>query len=162
MVLSEVNNVCNIHCMVQHCSSDEYVLLLNNFSHLNGRIVGLREAGWTNRRIAAMLGTMYQWCVAAFSSGLWNIPTPVHQVLDGRVVQTHVKIDSLCKQSWPPEQHPGKKSEYMSRLLCHQGPLVTVCLQQDSDHACLWPGYHLHHDIAKHCYSGVLKASTGG
>ena len=25
---------------------------------------------------------MYRWCVAAFSSDLWNIPTPVDQVLD--------------------------------------------------------------------------------
>ena len=31
-----------------------------------------------------MLGTKYRWRVAAFSSGLWNIPTPVDQVLDGR------------------------------------------------------------------------------
>ena len=29
-----------------------------------------------------MWDTMYQWCVAAFSSGLWNIPTSVDQVLD--------------------------------------------------------------------------------
>ena len=34
-----------------------------------------------------MLDTMYRWCVAAFSSDLWNIPTPVDQVPDGRVVQ---------------------------------------------------------------------------
>ena len=26
---------------------------------------------------------------------------------------------------------------------------------------CLWPGYHLHHDTAKHGYSGVVKKSTG-
>ena len=44
-----------------------------------------------------MLGTMYQWCVAAFSSGLWNIPTPVNQILDGRVVQTYVKIDAFVR-----------------------------------------------------------------
>ena len=35
VVYSEVNNVCTIHSSVQPCHSDEYVLLLNNFSHLN-------------------------------------------------------------------------------------------------------------------------------
>ena len=45
-----------------------------------------------------MLVTMYQWCVVAFSSDLWNIPTLVDQVLDGRVIQAHVKIDALCEQ----------------------------------------------------------------
>ena len=49
----------------------------------------------------------------------------------------------------------------MLHLLCHQGPLGTVCLQQDSDHMCLWLGYYLHHDTAKHGYSGVVKESTG-
>ena len=34
----------------------------------------------------------------------------------------------------------------------------TVCLKQDSDHVCLWPDYHLDHDIAKH---SVIKESTG-
>ena len=104
---------------------------------------------------------MYRWCVAAFRSDLRNIPTSVDQVLDGRVVQTHVKIDVLCEQRWPPEQYSGKKSGHMLHLPCHQGPLRTVCLQQDSDHVCLWPGYHLHHDTAKHGYSGVVKESTG-
>ena len=46
-------------------------------------------------------------------------------------------------------------------LLYHQGPLGTVCLQQDSDHVCLWPAYHLHQEIAKHSYSGAVKKSTG-
>ena len=108
-----------------------------------------------------MLGTMYRWCVAAFSSDLCNIHTPVDQVLDGRVVQTHVNIDALCEQRWPPEQHPGKKSGHMLVLLCHQGPLGTVCLQQDSDYVCLWPDYHLHHDTARYDYSGVVKEMTG-
>ena len=85
------------------------------------------------------------WCVAAFRSGLWNIPTLIDQVLDGHVVQTHVKIDTLCEQWWPPEQHPGKKSRHTLHLLCHQGPLGTIFLQKNSNHMCLWPGYHLHH-----------------
>ena len=37
-----------------------------------------------------MLGTMYRWCVAAFSNGLGNIPTPIDQVLDDHVIQTIV------------------------------------------------------------------------
>ena len=65
---------------------------------------------------------------------------------------------ALCEQRWPPEHHLGKKSLH---LLCHQEPLGTVYLQQDSDHVCLWPGYHLHHDTAKHGYSGVVKKQTG-
>ena len=34
-------------------------------------------------------------------------------------------------------------------------------LAAGSDHVCLWPGYHLHQDYAKHGYSGVVKESTG-
>ena len=49
----------------------------------------------------------------------------------------------------------------MLHLLCHQGPLGNVCLQQDSDHVCIWSGYHLHHYTAEHGYSGVVKESTG-
>ena len=69
-------------------------------------------------------------------SGLWNIPTLVDQVLDRRLVQMHVKIDALSEQRWPPEQHSKKKSDHMLHLLCHQGPLGTVCLQQDSNLVC--------------------------
>ena len=108
-----------------------------------------------------MLSRMYRWCIAAFSSGLWNIPTPVAQVLDGRVIQTHVKIDVLCEQRWQPEQYPGKKSVHMVHLLSHQGPLGTVCLQKDSNHVCLWSVYYLHHFTAKHGYFAVVKESTG-
>ena len=49
----------------------------------------------------------------------------------------------------------------MLHLLCNQGPLGTICLQQDSDHVCLWPSYNVHHDTTKHGYSGVVKVSTG-
>ena len=49
----------------------------------------------------------------------------------------------------------------MLHLLCHRGPLETVCLQQDSDQLCLWPGYYLNHDTAKPSYSGVRKESNG-
>ena len=42
-----------------------------------------------------------------------------------------------------------------------QGPFGTVFLQKNSDHVCLWLGYHLHHNTAKHGYSGVVKESPG-
>ena len=43
VVLLEVNNVYNIHSRVQSCPVFEYVLMLNNFSHLNG--VALKSCG---------------------------------------------------------------------------------------------------------------------
>ena len=81
-----------------------------------GCIVGL--GSWMD--ISMDYCTMYQWCVAAVSSGLWNIPTPVDQVLDDCIAQMHVKINTLCKQKW---LYSGKKSRHMLYLLCHQGPL---------------------------------------
>ena len=70
----------------------------------------------------------------------------------------HVQIDKLCEQQW---LYPGKKSRHMLHLLYHQESLRTMCLQQDSDHVCLWPGYQLNYDTAKHSYSVVMKESTG-
>ena len=105
-----------------------------------------------------ILGTMYQWCVTAYSCGLWNISTPIDLVLDGHIIQMHVNINVLCEQQWLPEPHAGKKSRH---ILYHQGSLGTICLQQDSDHMCLWPGNHLHYDTTKHGYSGVMKELTG-
>ena len=49
----------------------------------------------------------------------------------------------------------------MLYLLLRQGTLRTVYLQQDLDYVCLWSGYHLHHDTAKHGYSSVVEESTG-
>ena len=51
-----------------------------------GRIVGLREAGWTYRRIAAHIGRNVSMVCRSFNSDLCNIPTLVDQVLDGREV----------------------------------------------------------------------------
>ena len=96
-----MNSVCNIHSRTQSCPADEYILLLNNFSHLNG--VALWVCGKLDEHTGGllhMLGTMYRWCVAAFSSCLGNIPTPIDHVLDGPIVQTHVKIDAFCEQLW--------------------------------------------------------------
>ena len=109
---------------------------------------GLWEAKWTYRRISANVGHNVSVVCRCFQLCLWNIPTPVDQILDSCIVQTHVEIDALCELRWLPEQHPGKRSGDILHLLCHQGTLGTVSLQQNSHHECLWPGYHFHHDTA--------------
>ena len=51
-----------------------------------------------------MLGTMYRWCVAAFSSDLWNIPTLIDQVLgshvgeDWRIVRAAVTARTASRE----------------------------------------------------------------
>ena len=119
-----------------------------------GSLCRLQEARWTYQRIASHIWHNVSWVCRCFQNGLWNITTPVDQVLDGRIVQTHFKIDAVWEQRWP---HPMKKFGYMLHLLYHEGLLGTVCLQQDSNHMCLWPGYHLHHDTEKNDYSGVVN-----
>ena len=67
-----------------------------------------------------MLCTMYRWCVAALSSGLWNIPTPVDQVLDGRVklnehrrIAAHVvhNVSAVCRcfEQWSVEHSHSRR-----------------------------------------------------
>ena len=70
----------------------------------------------------------------------------------------NVLLVCRCFQQW---SHSEKKSGHMLHLLCHQGPLRTVCLLQDSNHMCLWSGFHLYQDTTKHGYSDVMKESTG-
>ena len=77
-------------------------------------IVGLRESGLTYRRTAARVGHNVSVVCRFFRAGLWNLPTPVDQLLDGRVVKAQVKIDKLCEQQWP---HPGTKSGHMLYVL---------------------------------------------
>lgn len=118
----EVNSVCNIHSRVQPCPADESVLLLNNCSHLNG--VSLWACGKLDGHIDGllhMLGTMYRWCVATFSSGLSNIPSPVDQAPDVRVVHINVNIDAMCEQRWPTAHYPATKSS----------PCCTCCVTKD-------------------------------
>ena len=89
---------------------------------------------------------MYRLCVATFSSGLWNIVTPLDQILDGRVIQTDVKI--------------GARTASREEIREHVAPAVSKkdsLLATGSDHVYLWPGYHLHHDTAKQGYSDVVK-----
>ena len=116
-----------------------------------------RPAGW----IAANVGHNVLVVCCCFQQWSGEHSHTHRQILDGCIVQMDVKISEFCEQWWPLKQHPGKKSGHMLHLLSHQGSLGTVSLQQDSDHVCLWPGYHLNHDITKHGYSGVMKESTG-
>ena len=105
-----------------------------------------------------MLGPMYRWCASVFSSSLWNIPTPIDHVLDGRVVQTRVKIDALCEQRRLPEQHAGKK------ILAHVAPVLSTRTIGNrllpAGLRSLVPLARLH-DTAKHGNSGVVKELTG-
>ena len=90
-----MNSVCNVHSKIIDAllpPLNEYVLLLNNFSHLKG--VTFRPVGSWMDNISTDCCTCWAKCIGgviAFSNGLWNIPTPVDQVLD-------VKIDALCEQ----------------------------------------------------------------
>ena len=108
-----------------------------------GRIVGLRQAGWTYRRIVAHVGHNVSVVYRYFQqcSGLWKIPTPADQVLDGRVVQTH------CGG------RPNRVSRAHVARAVSPRTMGTVCLRHDS----VCPGYHLHHDTIKHSYSGVVS-----
>ena len=64
--------------------------------------------------------------------------------------------------------HDGHPNSIQGRNL---DTCCTCCVTKDhwelsacsrtQDYVCLWPGYHLHHDTAKHGYSGVVKQSTG-
>ena len=60
-----------------------------------GRIIGLREAGMDISTDCCTCWTQCIGDVAVFSSGMWNIPTLVDQVLDNRIVQTQAKIDTV-------------------------------------------------------------------
>ena len=107
-----------------------------------GHVVGTQEAGWP-----------YRWTAVVCCSALWNIPTPIDQVMEGRVVQTHVKIDALCEQQW-------------EEIQVHVTPAVSprtignACLQQDSEHVCFLPGHQIYHDTTKHGYYGVMLSSV--
>ena len=54
---------------------------IEHFSH------SLREADEHIDELIHTLGAMHRWSVVVFSNCLWNIPTPVDQVMGGCVIQ---------------------------------------------------------------------------
>ena len=92
-----------------------------------GRIISLREAGWTYRRIAAHVGhnvsvvcrCFQQWSVEhshtqRLGSGRPRITDASH---DRRIVQSAVVARTVIRKE----------------IRAHVAPIGTVCLQQDSD-----------------------------
>ena len=61
-----------------------------------GRIVCLREAGSTYRRVAEHVGHNVSGGGRYFQQWSVEHSHTLDQVLDGHVVQTHVRIDALC------------------------------------------------------------------
>ena len=79
-----------------------------------GHIVGLREAGWTYRRIAAHVGHNLSVECRCFQQ--WSV---VHSHSCTPGFGRPCSTDTLCEQRWPPKQQPGKKLGHMLHLLCH-------------------------------------------
>ena len=140
-----VQTVISIHSVVPSGSNP------GMYSHTQSVIkvlnVILWEARWTYRWSAARVGhsvsavchCFQQWCVEHSNTckpGAWRLHST-----------------DAC-EDWCILQ---KKSRQMLHLLCYQGPLGTVCFQQDSDQVFLWPGYHLHHGTAKHSYGALVS-----
>ena len=125
-----------------------------------GRIVCLGEAGSTYRRVAAHVGHNVSGVVSLLSTvvcGTFPHPRPG----SGRPRSTDARQDRrIVLAAVAARIASRKKYGHMLHLLCPQGTLGTIYLQQDSDHVCLWLGYHLHHATDKHGYSGVVKVST--
>ena len=104
-----MNSVCNIHSRLQPRPVDEYVLMLNNFSHLNEvAFVGLRESGWSYREIAAhvghnvsvVCGCFQQWSVEHShtrrpGSGL---PSSTYAGQDRRIVHAVVAARTVSRE----------------------------------------------------------------
>ena len=127
------------------------------------RIVGFREVGLTYRRISAHVGPNVSVVCCCFRQ--WSVEHfHTRRPGSGRPLSTDARQDRRIMRAAVAARivpYPGNKSGYMFHLLCHQEPLRIVCLQQNLDHACLWPGYHSHHDTPKHGYSVIVNESTG-
>ena len=67
-----------------------------------------------------IFGTIYRWCVAAFSGDLWNTLTPVDQVLDGRVVGYRPTSRST---------HCSSKAGHIQEI--NPGTCCTCCVTKD-------------------------------
>ena len=118
----------------------------------------MREVTWTYRQISAHLG-LNNSTVCCFEQFLLNIPTPVNQVLDDSVKQTHIKIDALCEKLWPPNSilarntgkcYPAASPRTIGNRLLAAGLRSRLPL----------PWLPLTPRHVKFCYSGFVKEST--
>ena len=81
---------------------------------------------------------------------------PVAQVLDGCMPRLHIVQAAVAARTASREE-----------IRAHVAPAVlpstigNCLLAAGLRFVCLWLGYHLHHDTAKHDYSDVVKESTG-
>ena len=124
-------------------------------------IVGLQEAEWTYRQIVARVGhdvlvvccCFQQWSMEHSHthrpSSWWLCRTDARQ--DRSIVRVVVIVQTVFREEIWAHVAPAVLPKNIENCL----------LQQDSDHVCLWAGYHLHHDTAKHDYSDVVKEFTG-
>ena len=118
-----------------------------------GRIEDLREAGWTYLWIAAhvehnvsVVCLFQKWAVEHSytrrpGSGR---PRSIEARQDRRILQAAVAAS---------------REEIRAHVAPVESPktIGNFCLKRHSVHVCLWPGYRLNHDIAKHGCSGVVK-----
>ena len=128
-----------------------------------GRIVCLREAGWTYQRIAAHVGHNVSVVCCCFQQ--WSVEhSHTRTPGSGRPRSTDKSTSTHCASSdgLRPEQHPGKKSRHMLHLLCHQVPFGNRLLASVlRSHIPLARLSYLHKDTAKQGDSGVVKELTG-
>ena len=108
-----------------------------------GRIVSLREAGWTYRWIVAHVEHNMSVVCRCFQE--WSMEhSDTRRQRSGRPRSTDTRHDRrIVRAAVNAQTSSRKKSGQILHLLCHQGTLGTVCLQQYSDHVCLWPDYHV-------------------
>ena len=110
-----------------------------------------------------MLGIMYRWYVAAFSSGLYTRrpgsvrPHSAEARQDRRIVWAAAAARTASREEIRAHVAPAVSPSIIGNRLLASGLRAQII----SDHVCLWPGYHLHYDTTKHGYSGVVNESTG-
>ena len=125
------------------------------------RIVGMGKAGWTYRRIAAHVGRNVSLVCCCFEQ--WSMEhSHYRRPGSGRLHSTDASQGRRIVRAVVAAR-TASREEIRERVAPAVSPrtIGKLRLQQDSDHLCLWLGYLLHHDIAKHGYSGVVKESTG-
>ena len=116
--------------------SQESCTCCQNSAILTGSYFRPAKTGWTYRRIAAHVG--HNALVVCRCFVQWSMEHSQGRIPgSGRPRSTDARQDRRIVRAAvaAPRQQPG----HMLHLLCHQGPLGIVCMQQDSDYVCLWP-----------------------